>query len=238
MVMLQIKDQKIADKQTIILRLLYDQPRRQNELQQILEISAPALLYHLSHLEKQQLIKKTTLMQIGNAKVNEISLNPLARQRIRAIIGYEGERCTLITGFGKLDTGYRVPDISCRLLESEGFPINRLVCFSSEDAKAIREEQQSSESLRSVDQYYLFPYQDYRNFESEFFGQVENILQQEMQLADIILDLTPLSKIYSFKILEIANWSHLPCFYLGQDAGENYFLIWMSHLQLNGGLKN
>jgi hypothetical protein len=199
-----------------------------------LGISAPALLYHLDALAAQRLILKTTIAQIGNARINEISINPPALQQIRQILGLGSAGLTLITGFGKEGNGYRIPDIALRLLEGQGYSIKRIVCFSSPDAKIIRDAHENDEYLFQLDQYHLFDYVDYRNFSSTFFQQVESLLDEEIQAADVLLDLTPLSKLFSFKLLDIATRYHLPCFYLGQNSSGEYFLMWMSQLQILG----
>ncbi len=232
--------ESITDRQKEILQLLQNRavghPYRQNELQTALRISAPALLYHLNRLAAEHLIEKQTITQVGNARLNEITLNQAALQRVRAILGTPASQVTLITGFGVLEEGYKVPDISLRLLAAGGYKIARVVCFTSPDARQKREAHANVDHLKPCDRYCEFPYEDYRHVQSTFFEQVESILQEEQRGADVVIDLTPLSKLYSFQLLAMANQYHLPCFYLGLDAHGEYFLMWMTHLQFKGDL--
>ncbi len=234
MVLKNEDSEQLAEKQKIILQLLIERTYRQNELQKALKISAPSLSYHLERLADDHLIEKKTITQIGNAKLNEISLQPSALQRVRSLLGKSSSQYTLITGFGFQEEGYRIPDISSRLLLKEGYKITRIVGFTNPEAREKREKQNSSEKLCSIDRYCVYPYQDYRYTTSPFFVQVENILQEEQRTSDLLIDLTPLSKLFTFKLLSIANKYHLPCFYLGLDENNNEFVIWMTQIHIEG----
>ncbi len=226
--------ESFTGKQLEILKLLYDRPYRQNEVQQILQITAPGLFYHLEILEREHVVEKKTIAQIGNAKINEISINPVALQRVRGILGNMATHYSLITGFGKLETGYRVPDIAFSLLRQVPYPVDRIVCFTTPDAKSVREQHEEGEHLQKVHKFYLFDYPEFRTLQSAFFQQIEGLLHAEMQDADVVIDLTPLSKLYSFKMLEIANKFHLPCFYLGEEGPDQNHLIWMTGVKIQG----
>ncbi|MCP6718679.1 MAG: hypothetical protein KJI71_00420 [Patescibacteria group bacterium] len=58
-----------------------------------------------------------------------------------------------------------------------------------------------------------------------------------MKEADIIIDLTPLSKLFSFKLLELANKYLLPCVYLGIDKNEEDKLFWMGEMRIEGEIQ-
>lgn len=224
----------ISKKQIEILKLLFEKDYLQNELQGILSMTAPNLHYHLSRLEENNLIQKETLYTVGNAKVNKILLKPTARQYVREILGFKLENYTLITGFGTLKEGYKLPDIVYEILRECHYPISRIVCFTSSDAIEKREENQEEENLRNIDKIIKFTYEDYRYIESEFFKTVEEILSKEMRSANIVIDLTPLSKLFSFKLLEIANKYQLPCVYLGKDKERNNKLFSLSKMKIEG----
>lgn len=59
-----------------------------------------------------------------------------------------------------------------------------------------------------------------------------------MKVADIIIDLTPLSKLFSLKLLELANKYLLPCVYLGLDEEEKDKLFWMADMKIEGIIQN
>ncbi|MEE9377293.1 MAG: winged helix-turn-helix domain-containing protein [Candidatus Lokiarchaeia archaeon] len=223
-----------SENQIQILKLLFDKDYLQQELQNALSTTGSNLHYHLNRLKKYNLIRKEIVQKIGNARINRISLNPSARQYIRKILRFKVKDYTLITGFGTLGTGYKLPDTVFQILREIYYPISRIVCFTSPDAIEKREEHQEQENLRKFDHFIEFPYEDYRNIESEFFQKVENILSVEMKSADIIIDLTPLSKLFSFKLLEMANKYYLPCVYLGINEEGNYELLSMSNMKIEG----
>jgi len=83
-----------SKNQIKILRLLFEKEYLQNELQEALKTTAQNLHYHLSRLERHNLIKKETLHDVGSAKINRISLNPSAREYTRKLLGYENKKST------------------------------------------------------------------------------------------------------------------------------------------------
>ena len=233
---MNIKKQKskISERQKQILKALMDKSFRQNELQELLGITSPGLLYHLNNLEKYDLIIKETIQQIGNAKINEISINTFQLQRIREILNLKIKNCTLITGFGELGTGYQLPDASSELLKKHHYKINRIVCFTTKKAEAIRNEKLKEEKLVKIHHYYHYDYEEYRNLNSSFFSDVDGIILEEIKEANLLIDITPLSKLYSFEMLKKANKYGLLCFYIGQDEEGNDKLIWMSKIKIEG----
>jgi hypothetical protein len=228
--------QMLPPKQIEILKLLMEKPIKQNELGQKLKITPPALLYHIDKMENTGLIVKRTLYTIGNAKVNEISINPTALQQIRKILGMKATKLTLITGYGSLDVGYRLPDKALALLQDQ-YLVDRIVCFTSKDAESIRAKKTKEENLKSIDRSFCYDYSEYRFLESSFYKTVESVLSEELQTSDVLIDLTPLSKLYSFKMLEIANRYNLPCFYIGSDENNNDILLWMSNMKIIGEIE-
>lgn len=227
------KNQQIPPKQMEILKLLMEKPQKQNDLGQKLKITPPALLYHLDKMEYAGLIVKKTLYTIGNAKVNEIAINPTALQQIRKILGVKTTKMTLITGYGSLEMGYQLPDKALQLLKKI-YKIDRVVCFTSDDAKSIREQKSKTERLRPIDFSICYNYNEYRVLDSEVYQRIESILSEELKDSDVLIDLTPLSKLYSFKMLEIANKYNLPCFYIGSDENNEDTLLWMSNMKIIG----
>jgi DNA-binding MarR family transcriptional regulator len=79
--------QDFSKNQILILKLLFEKDYLQNELQKALNTTAPNLHYHLSRLEAHNLIQKETLQEVGSAKINKISLNPVTREKVRRILG-------------------------------------------------------------------------------------------------------------------------------------------------------
>jgi len=234
---LKLTSEDFSEKQIQILNLLFEKEYQQKELQEKLDTSAPNLHYHLNRLEELDLIRKKTLYQVGNVKINSISLNPAARQQVRKILGKDVKNYTLITGFGSLKTGYRVPDLVLNILRKYKFPITRTICFTTPDGKAKRDDHIIDENLIKIDEFVILPYREYRHTESEFFQRIEDILSKEMKEADIIIDITPLSKLFSFKLLELANKYLLPCVYLGIDKNEEDKLFWMGEMRIEGEIQ-
>lgn len=233
-----INKETFAERQLQILNLLFEKDYIQNELEQTLEISAPNLHYHLKRLEDVDLVRKETLYKIGNAKCNRISLNPTARQLIRRILGKKIKHYTLITGYGELKTGYRVPDLVYKILRKYKFSITRIICFTTPEAMKKRDDHLENEELLEIDKQIQFPYNEYRYIESNFFNTVESIISEEMKNANIIIDLTPLSKLFSLKLLELSNKYEIPCIYLGKDADEKEKLYSMTNMKIKSEIKS
>ena len=221
-----------SENQIKILNLLFEKEYLQNELQKALKTTGSNLYYHLTRLEEYNLVQKETLHKIGNAKINRISINPSSRQHIRKILGFKVKNYTLITGFGSLGEGYKLPDSVLKKLKEKYYPISRIVCFTSPDALKLRKKNQKQENLVKIDRFIKFLYKEYRNINSEFFQKVEKIVSEEMKSADIIIDLTPISKLFSFKLLAMANKYFLPCVYLGINKEGNNELYSMSNMKI------
>lgn len=229
---LKLTSEDFSNRQIQILNLLFKTEYQQKELQEALHTSAPNLHYHLNRLEELNLIRKDTLYEVGNVKINSISLNPAARQQVRKIIGKEVSNYTLITGFGLLDKGYRIPDLIYKILKKYHYPISKIVCFTTKESKEKRDEKNEVENLMEIDDYLIYQYEEYRDIESEFFESVESKISEEMGGANIIIDVTPLSKLYSFKLLELANKYQIPCVYLGMDKDGVEKLYLLSNMKI------
>jgi len=234
---IRLTKEDFSERQIHILNLLFKKEYQQKDLQEALRTTAPNLYYHLNKLEELDLVKKKTLYEVGNVKINVISLNPASRQQVRKIIEKEVSNYVLITGFGELKTGYRVPDLVYNILIKYHYPISRVICFTTQDAREKRKEFKEEENLMDIDEFFAYPYQDYRFIESEFFQSIEIKISKEMETANIIIDLTPLSKLFSFKLLELANKYQIPCVYLGMDRESKDKLYWMSKMKIEGEIE-
>jgi DNA-binding MarR family transcriptional regulator len=225
------------ENQIKILKLLFEKEHLQGDLKDKLSMTGSNLYYHLGKLEEDHLVIKKTIQQIGNAKINKISINPTARQIVRKILGYKLENFTLITGYGVLGKGYKLPDNSYKVLKELNYPINRILCFTSPDALEKRKENIKEDFINSMIKNKIYNYEEYRYMDSKFYKEIEEIINKEMKNSDIIIDLTPLSKLFSFKLLKIANRFKLPCFYLGMDKDQNYKLLNLKNMKLYGDIQ-
>ena len=133
-----------------------------------------------------------------------------------------------------METGYRVPDLVFKILNKFHYPISRIVCFTTGKAKVRRIEFKEVEKLMDINDFFLFQYQEFRYIDSEFFETVEAKISKEMEEANIIIDVTPLSKLFSFKLLELANKYQIACIYLGMDKLGDDKLYWMSNMKIEG----
>ncbi len=170
-----------SERQIKILDLLFEKEYQQKDLQEALDTTAPNLYYHINKLEELDLIRKKTLYTVGNVKINVISLNSTSRQQVRKIIGKEVSNYVLITGFGELKTGYRVPDLVYTLLIKYHYPISRILCFTTHNALEKRREFKEKEKLIDIDEFIAYPYVNYRFIESKFFQSFENKISKEME---------------------------------------------------------
>jgi DNA-binding MarR family transcriptional regulator len=234
--MIEIQD--LNSQQIKILELLMDENYIQKDLQSVLNMTSPGLLYHLEKLEKLNFIQKKTIQKVGNAKINEISLDPIQLQHIRTILNKPIDICTLITGYGELYDGYKIPDEAFALLQNKHYKIDRIVCIATRKSKMIRDEKELTENLVKVDKYYAdYEYLDFRNPESKFFKEIDAILREELKNSNLVIDITPLSKLYSFEMLKRANQYKLACYCIGKDMDQKDFVLWMTDVKLNGEMK-
>lgn len=230
-----MRKEDFNDNQKQILKLLMERAFIQKELQKILEMSSPGLLYHLNKLENLKLIQKITLQKVGNAKINEIRIEPLQLQNIRKILEIKIKKCTMLTGYGELETGYRIPDQNYALLQNKIYQIDRVVCITTNKGKNIRQTKEKEEKLIEIQEYYAnYEYTDFRYLNSHFFRDLDGILRKELKDSNLIIDLTPLTKLYSFELLKRANQYQLACFYMGHDHEGKNSLIWMTDVDLEG----
>ncbi|MCF2141278.1 MAG: hypothetical protein K9W44_14565 [Candidatus Lokiarchaeota archaeon] len=97
--------------------------------------------------------------------------------------------------------GHRIPDIVFNALRRLNFPITRIVCFTTQDSKVIRDAKEKEEKLIKVEKYhYQYRYrEDFCNLDSKLYQHdLDHILREELKSANLILDLTPMSKLFSF----------------------------------------
>lgn len=225
-------------KQITILLLLLQKNYIQKDLQKALKMTSAGLLYHLNKLEEFNYIKKKTLQRFGSAKINEISIDPIRLQHLRWDFNIKTEGTTLLTGFGELNDGYMIPDESLSLLSKSHFNITRIVCITTRKGKNIRLKKQKEKNLNRVAKYYSdYEYLDFRNINSPFFKELDNLLRKELFTSNIIIDITPLSKLYTLELLKRANYYKLACFYIGKDENGDDSIMWMTDVQLNGFYK-
>lgn len=229
-----LKTTDLPKKQIEILRLLHQGPLKQKELMKKLGITGPSLIYHLERMEKNNLIKKKLIYQIGNAKNNEVSIDPMAMQYIREILGQSISKTTLVTGYGIDQNAMVLPDNALKLLKKNHYKIDKIVCFTTREAKTNRDLISKERNLLKPDRTELFDYKEYRYLESNFYKKVETIIIEEIKTSNVILDLTPLTKLLSFKFLEIANKYGLPCFYIGLNDNEAPILYWFTMMRIEG----
>ena len=224
------KVRKYKEKQKQILSLLLEHPFQQKELATEMGISGAGLLYHLNKLEDDGIIRKITTAQVGNVSINEISLNPNAIQQVRAILGKKTRKYTLITGFGidNLKTEYyssNIPVQAKNLLEDEGYQLSRIIALITEDSNLNR-----AQKLVKIDEVLKASYEDYRNIRSTFMTRdLEFMIQKEQKQNDLIIDLTPISKLLTLKLLEISHQYSIPSFYMGMNEKKEYNLIWVNY---------
>ena len=198
----------------------------QKDLTKAMGISGAGLLYHLNILEEEELIIKKPVITVGSVTLKEISINPSKRQMVRKILDIKTEGYTLITGFGKdssLNLSYMLPIKAGRLLEEEGYNIKRVVAFITPESNL-----EAATRLIKIDREINKPYSLYRTHESDLMDNLESIIREEQKNMDLILDLTPLTKLLTVKLLMLSFKYDIPSFYLGLRDDDSNYLIWLN----------
>ncbi|MHA1360301.1 MAG: MarR family transcriptional regulator [Candidatus Helarchaeota archaeon] len=208
-----------------LLELLMEGPQLQKDLPKLLNVKRPTVKYHIDRLEQKGLIVKKLIAQAGPVKIVEIALANFALPQIRNLLHLPINKLTLISGFTydpriQDEDTLKLPDISRRLLAEEGYKIDRLVCFTTPPAMQERE----TARLPLIDRYISHPFKIYQD---PAFSQIaENELSHELPTSDIIIDITPLTKIYSITMLTIAHRYNLPVIYTARKQS-SYKLIYL-----------
>ncbi|MHA1265519.1 MAG: ArsR/SmtB family transcription factor [Candidatus Helarchaeota archaeon] len=199
-----------------LLTLLLKGPQLQKDLPQLLNVKRPTVKYHVDRLEQAGLIRKKLVAKAGPIKVVEIELVKLALPQIRAILHLPITKRTLISGFTydpriqDKDT-LTLPDISRRLLEQEGTNIDKLICFTT--PLAMRERKKAN--LPPIDRYITYPFKTYQD--PTFAQIIKKELANELLTAEIIIDITPLTKIYTITMQHLAHQFKFPIIYVARD---------------------
>jgi hypothetical protein len=222
---------------------------RQKQLCSVLNISRSALSRHIAHLQlDKSLIQRTIVETIGNAKLVEISLNPNRFQELRKLLGRPSNCFTLISGIGLYQppavpppstANFTSPPISheeavimYNELVAEKYLIDNIIIFGSPQSNFAATKNLLPNHLQSHIRFLQYPFEDYQNPESRLFKtDLEMIIQEELKKTDLIFDLTPLTKLWTIKLLDYAKDYKIPACYLSSlkrndlDAGTQ--LIWV-----------
>ncbi|MFX1294492.1 MAG: ArsR family transcriptional regulator [Promethearchaeota archaeon] len=199
-----------------LLKLLLEGPQLQKDLPKKLKVKRPTIKYHVDRLEEEGLINKKLIAEAGPIKVVELAINKLALPQIRKKLNLHINKRTLISGFTfdpriqDIDT-LKLPDITRYLLTSEGYEVDKLVCFTTK----IAMQERKKENLPMIDRYIPYPFKIYQD--PSFSQIVEQELAQEILNADVIIDITPLTKIYTITMLNIAHHYKLPVVYVARE---------------------
>lgn len=207
-----------------ILDLIEQKPYLQKDLVKEIGKSGSTIQYNLNQLEKYRFIEKSTVQTIGSASIKEIKVKNSAIQKIRYLLGRNISEFTLITGFGKdsdLFQSYMLPITSLNLLKKENYQIeNIILCITPEsNLDEFTKLIQPTETI-------TFPYTDYRSEHSKLFDEIIRIIEMYTPKTNIILDLTPLTKLYTLFLLQQSINYQFPSFYLGYKSSNEYELIW------------
>ncbi len=199
-----------------LLALLMKGPQLQKDLPRLLKVKRPTIKYHVDRLEEEGLIIKKIIAHAGAIKIVQLELDKLALPLIRKILQLPSNKRTLISGFTydpriQDKETLKLPDISRRLLEKEGNKLDKLVCFTTPLAMQERERA----GLPLIDRYISYPFETYQD--PSFADIAKRELAEELTHAEIIIDITPLTKIYTITMLQIAHLYHLPVIYIARN---------------------
>jgi hypothetical protein len=162
---------------------------------------------------------------VGNVSLNRISINANSVQNVRKILDLKKKNFTLISGFGKdseLGQPYTIPATAKLLLEEEHYNIQRIIAFVTPESNIKK-----AKEILKIDRFIEKQIQDYRNPDSDLMNKLESIIQEEQKDAEIILDLTPLTKLLTIKFLEFSYNYGIPSFYLGKKKSGENSIIWL-----------
>jgi len=205
------------------LLILIEGPQLQKELPKKLHVKRPTVKYHVDRLEQEGLIKKELIAEAGTIKIIQLKINNLALPVIRKKLNLSVNKITLISGFTfdpkvqDYET-LKLPDITRQLLKAHGSEIDKLVCFTTQRAMEERERVK----LPQIDRYIPYPFNVYQN---PLFSQIaEKELANEILYADVIIDVTPLTKIFTITMLKLAHRYQLPVVYIARHQSSSHLI--------------
>ncbi|MHA1785668.1 MAG: winged helix-turn-helix transcriptional regulator [Candidatus Helarchaeota archaeon] len=190
-------------------------------------LSRTAVHYQLKQLKKKKVIFLKTKFKMGNVKIGEVEFNPLFTHEIRKALNKKLLNHVLFTGCTwnpnyKDEETLKIPEISSMLLEKSNIPVDKIVCFTTPQALKLRK----ARGYPDLD-YYPFEFKIYQDLNVR--NVILDVLKKEILSHDIILDMTPLSKIFTITLLDLAHEYKLPIFYLVKSDGA-YHLEWYEPL--------
>jgi len=208
-----------------LLELLMEGPQLQKDLPAQLHVKRPTIKYHVDRLAQEGLITKELIAEAGNIKIIQLKINNLALPLIRKKLNLSVNTTTLISGFTfdpriQDRETLRLPDITRQLLTAQGRTIDRIVCFTTQ--RAIKERKKLG--LHQIDRYIVYPFTIYQD---PSFAQIaEKELGEEILPANVIIDITPLTKIFTITLLIIAHRYNFPAIYIIRKQS-NFNLIYL-----------
>lgn len=248
--MIQLKDQEHA---IIELILSHGGALEQNKLPALLGISRSAVLKHIHSLESdKKLVKRNLTAQIGGAKQYRITINPDRLQEIRSICGKPSGHYTLLSGAGKYNPPVRItqnndtlcnsnppksneePAIALTELLNSGYFIKKVIIYGTPESGLDQTIKLMPENLRLNTIIKQQEFSEFQSPESNLLSrELFDTIRQELVLADLIFDLTPLTKPWTIKLLDYAKNFGIPAFYLAQtpNAGADepgVKIIWIN----------
>ncbi|MBN2150480.1 MAG: winged helix-turn-helix transcriptional regulator [Candidatus Lokiarchaeota archaeon] len=214
-------------KQKEILKVLLEGPLQQKDLAARVGISGAGLFYHIEKLEAARLITRKILAEVGNVSLKEVSVHPNAVQWAREITGTSLGRNVLLCAFGTNTAVFgessRMPATAKKFLEDQGYKIDRIVAFVTPDSSLDK-----ARELVTIDKVFSYPYNDYRDDDSELMQSLSRFIQDEQKEADVFIDVTGLTKLLTIRLVELSTIFNIPCFYLGKKSDDQDFLLWLN----------
>lgn len=203
-------------KKKILKTILKSREISVAEIQRKTSIPRSSLVHHLGILARKEIV-----LQEKRGKELTNKINPLYIQNLRAIFRIKAPKM-LISGYTyNPDTKdiktLQVLQRALEFLKKENIEIKRTISFTIPEAKErIRET-----DFVKGDVEITLDFKDYQNFPEKIEKEMEKVIIKNLSGYEIIVDLTPLTKLYSIIGLSLARKYGLKAFY---HAGER--IIW------------
>ena len=211
--------EKLGTRKSQILKFLLNRGKASvAEIQRASAIPRSSLNHHLTWLRKHGYIT-----QARKGKIIENSVHPLYAQKLRKKLKIKAPKL-LISGYtydpGKPDiTTLELLQRALKFLEEKGIKIDKTIAFTTPIAqKKIRET-----SYIRGDEEVAMEYEIYSNRIKEIEKRMKEKIEENIPASDIIIDLTPLSKLFSVVALSLAKEYGSRAFY---HAGDR--VVWLN----------
>ena len=106
-------------------------------------------------------------------------------------------------------------------LNKQGYKIKNVIAYITPESSLGL-----ARKLFDFNEVITFPYNEFRNPNSKVFTTFHSLIRKYSSSTNLILDTTPLTKLFTLKLLQLSIQYQIPSFYYGKTNYDTNQLIW------------